>query len=119
MNTGTISLKGLEFYAYHGFYSEEQKIGNRYGVDISVDYDIEKAGHEDNLLETLNYESLAKIAQMVMATPSRLLENIAIQITDIIKNRFPESLEVVVSVRKFNPPLGINCHSAEVTIRRN
>jgi dihydroneopterin aldolase len=119
MNQGTIALKGLEFYAYHGYYSEEQKMGNRYSVDISVQYDIDIAGHEDNLLETLNYESLAKIAQNVMADPAKLLEHLAIQIVEIIKSRFPEAQRTLVTVRKFNPPLGITCFAAEVTIERD
>ena len=29
------ALVGLEFFAYHGFYDEEQKMGNKYAVDIS------------------------------------------------------------------------------------
>ncbi|RZK29989.1 MAG: dihydroneopterin aldolase, partial [Hymenobacter sp.] len=31
---GQIALEGLEFFAFHGYYDEEQKIGNKYGVDI-------------------------------------------------------------------------------------
>jgi 7,8-dihydroneopterin aldolase/epimerase/oxygenase len=114
----TIALKGLEFFAYHGYYSEEQKIGNRYGIDIVVHYDVELAGHEDNLQETVNYESLAAIAKKAMSTPARLLESIAVQIIDEIKGRFPEISHSIVTVRKFNPPIGILCHVAEVTIEK-
>lgn len=36
---GTISLEGLEFFAYHGFYDEEQKVGNKYSLDITIHTD--------------------------------------------------------------------------------
>ncbi|MES2809922.1 MAG: dihydroneopterin aldolase [Bacteroidota bacterium] len=31
-----VSLHGAAFFAYHGFYPEEQKIGNHFLVDIDV-----------------------------------------------------------------------------------
>jgi dihydroneopterin aldolase len=34
---GKITLEGLEFFAFHGYYDEEQKIGNKYGVDITIE----------------------------------------------------------------------------------
>jgi dihydroneopterin aldolase len=34
----TISLHGAEFFAYHGFYPEEQLIGAKFIVDIEVNF---------------------------------------------------------------------------------
>jgi dihydroneopterin aldolase len=31
-----IGLEGMEFYAYHGVYEEERKIGGKYIVDVLV-----------------------------------------------------------------------------------
>ena len=35
----TISLENLEFYAYHGYYQEENLIGTNFIVDIHVKID--------------------------------------------------------------------------------
>ena len=55
---GRITLEGLEFFAFHGYYDEEQKIGNKYGVDITVETTLEKAQTDDKLSETIDYEEL-------------------------------------------------------------
>ena len=46
---GKITLDGLEFFAFHGYYDEEQKIGNKFGVDITIETSLEKAGMDDKL----------------------------------------------------------------------
>ncbi|MDP9047534.1 MAG: dihydroneopterin aldolase, partial [Bacteroidota bacterium] len=51
MNT-TISLHGAEFFAYHGFYPEEQVLGNRFLVDIEVEYNF-GSKEEDNIANTV------------------------------------------------------------------
>ena len=53
---GQIALEGMEFFAFHGFYDEEQKIGNKYGVDLYLTTDLKRAATSDDLHETVNYE---------------------------------------------------------------
>lgn len=114
---GVISLEGLEFFAYHGFYDEEQKVGNKYAVDISIEAVFDKAAEEDQLSGTVNYEKLYKIVFEEMAKPSRLLENIGKRIIKSTFHRFPEVQSVEVSVSKFNPPIGGVCNRARVVLK--
>ena len=51
---GQIQLNGMEFYAYHGCYQEEQVIGNHFLVDITMDTDMEKVSNSDDLGDALN-----------------------------------------------------------------
>ena len=30
---GKVALEGIEFFSYHGYYEEEQKLGNKYEVN--------------------------------------------------------------------------------------
>ncbi len=113
---GFITLEGLEFFAYHGFYEEEQKVGNKYSVDITVETGLRKAAEEDKLSETVNYEDLYRIAAVVMSRKSRLLEHIAFQIIEDIRSLYPFVLKVVVSVSKYNPPIGGVCNKAKITL---
>jgi len=117
MSMGTISLEGLEFFAYHGFYDEEQKIGNKYSVDITVTTDFTEAARRDKLSATVNYEELYRITHAAMQRPARLLEHIAHTIIGEIRKKYPDVVSVEVSVSKFNPPVGGVCHRARITLR--
>jgi len=115
---GQIALKGMEFFAFHGFYDEEQKIGNKYGVDLYIRTDLHAAGASDDLSQTINYEVLYRLVAEEMAAPARLLEHLGYRVIDRILVRFPHIHAVKVSVSKFNPPLGGICTRARVTLKR-
>jgi dihydroneopterin aldolase len=115
---GTVSLEGIEFFAYHGFYEEERKIGNKYSVDITVSLDITEAASTDDLQGTVNYEELYDLIRHEMLTPSRLLENIAYRIIERTYEIYPDVEWVEVSISKFNPPLGGICYRSKITLRK-
>lgn len=113
---GKITLEGLEFFAFHGYYDEEQKIGNKYGVDITIETSLGKAGADDKLSETIDYEELYRIIREAMNKPSRLLENIGGRIMEVVFANFPLVTFVELSISKFNPPIGGICKRAIVTL---
>ena len=115
---GIISLEGLEFFAYHGFYKEEQAMGNRYGVDISVGYNFEDAAREDSLNTTINYERLYKTVEREMKISSKLLEHLAGRIIAGVFLQFPHIEWCEVAVYKYNPPVGGVCRAAKVLLRQ-
>lgn len=106
----------MEFFAYHGYFAEEQKMGNRYSLDITVHTDFEKAAQEDRLSDTVNYVDLYQVAVKVMQEPARLLEHIAYRLIEEIKKLHPEIGRVEVSVSKFNPPIGGVCERSRITM---
>ncbi len=113
---GKITLEGLEFFAFHGYYDEEQKIGNKYGVDITIETSLDKAGTDDKLSETIDYEELYVIIREEMNKPSRLLENIGGRIMNAVFANFPLITFVDISISKFNPPIGGICRRAVVAL---
>ena len=113
---GIISLEGLEFFSYHGFYAEEQRIGNRYAVDVSLRADLTQAAQDDKLSETIDYEKIYQLIAGVMAERHRLLEHIAWAIIRQIRERHPSVESIRVAVSKFNPPVGGVCERARVTL---
>ena len=116
---GKVSLEGLEFFAYHGYYDEEQKIGNKYSVDIAVYADLEDAAQQDQLTETIDYEQLYKIIAHEINSPSRLLEHIGKRIMDTVMDNFPMVYRAEISVSKYNPPIGGVCHRAVVSLQHD
>lgn len=113
---GQITLEDIEFFAYHGFYDEEQKIGNKYSLDITIQTDLEAAARHDRLSETVNYEVLYAIASEVMRERFRLLEHIAFRIIEKVRAQYPDVQKVTVKVSKFNPPIGGVCKRAAIVL---
>jgi 7,8-dihydroneopterin aldolase/epimerase/oxygenase len=113
-----VALEGMEFFAFHGFYDEEQKIGNKYGVDLRVYVDLSAAAATDSLPRTINYEQLYAAVLTEMGVRARLLEHLGQRILDRVFTLFPHIELAEVSVSKFNPPLGGICERARVTLRR-
>jgi 7,8-dihydroneopterin aldolase/epimerase/oxygenase len=101
----TISLRGAEFFAYHGFYPEEQLLGARFIVDIEVDFVPLDDIKVDKLVNTVDYEKLHDIAGSEMKQTRKLIETVAQRIADKIKIQFPFVKTIRVSIKKLNPPL--------------
>jgi len=113
-----IILENIEFFAYHGYYDEEQKIGNKYTIDICVTANLETAAQNDRLADTINYEKLYKIVAEEMIKPTRLLEHIAQRIIDSCFQRFEQIENIEVCVAKHNPPIGGVCGKAKVVLKQ-
>ncbi len=78
MTRDSIQLKGMVFYGYHGANPEEQKLGQRFVVDLEVRRDLRPAGLSDNLDDTVSYAALYRVVKEVVEGPSRnLLESVA------------------------------------------
>jgi dihydroneopterin aldolase len=114
---GRITLEGMEFFAHHGYYKEEQKIGNKFAVDIMITTDLTDAAIHDALKETINYETLYKIIRHVMSEPTKLLEHLGKRIIDAVFEEFQQVTSVEVKVSKYNPPVGGICQRASVSLK--
>ncbi len=51
-----ISIEGMEFFAYHGCFKEEQLIGTKFNIDLFMKVDTSKAELSDSLSDTVNYQ---------------------------------------------------------------
>lgn len=116
---GEISLEGIQFFAYHGFHSEERKIGNKYEIDLNIQADLGTSTTTDDLSQTVDYEQVYKIIKNEIEIPTKLLEKIAHRILDSLLVKFPQIVAIEVSVSKFNPPVGGICQRAKVKLTKS
>jgi len=114
---GIISVEGMQFYAYHGCFKEEQVIGTHFTVDLSVETDTKEAELTDDLNATVNYQELFLLVSEEMGKPSRLLEHVARRILDRINKEFPSITSSRIKISKLNPPLGGQVGSVSVELR--
>lgn len=101
-----IAVEGMRFRAHHGFYKEEQILGGDYIVDVQVDTTFTNAAINDDLEQTINYETIYLICEAEMKRNAKLLENVAERIALGIRHQFKGIKEMKVRVKKLNPPLG-------------
>lgn len=115
---GFIFIENMEFYAFHGHFKEEQKVGNKFMVDLKIETDMTKPAESDNLKDAVNYQQAYQIVKRQMEKKSYLLENIAGRILNAIHEEMEGIKKVTVKVAKINPPMGGKIGSVSVTLER-
>ena len=108
----------MEFYAFHGHYKEEQIVGSRFLVDLTIETDMDKPAESDNLKDAVNYQQAYTIIKAQMEKKSHLLENIASRIMDALWSEMSGIKKAKVKVSKMNPPVGGKVNSVSVIIER-
>ncbi len=114
-----VGLYGAEFFARHGYYQEEQILGNYFTVTIEATFDQQHPDLNDDLERTLNYEHLHQITGRQMKEVKQLLESVAQGIADEVMAQFPYINNLAVEVKKLNPPLKGRVAASGVTVYVN
>jgi dihydroneopterin aldolase len=114
----TIELENMKFYAYHGHYEVEQKVGNHFLVNLLIETGTPVAARTDRLKDALDYQRLYQLVREEMEVPSHLLEHVANRIADKISTEFPMVNRMKVKISKMNPPMGGEMQQVSVTLER-
>jgi dihydroneopterin aldolase len=96
-----IVLKGLQVFARHGVLPEENKLGQRFAIDVTAFLDLRPAGERDDYKRTVCYDELTKLVlETVTAKRFYLIEAAAESVAQALLAAFPAIERVVVEVRK-------------------
>jgi len=115
---GLIQIEGMEFYSFHGHFKEEQIVGNKFVVDLTIETNMKKPIESDNLKDALNYQRAYEIVKLQMEQKSHLLEHIAGRIIEALYAEMEEIKKATVKVSKMNPPIGGKIKSVSVVLSR-
>lgn len=99
----TIVLHNIQCTAFHGVYVEEQKIGNRFSINMEVD--INDKNSIQHIQQTVNYEVLYEIILEYMKKSKQLLETIVQDLAHHILNHFTQAQTVRIELTKLSPPI--------------
>ncbi|MEO8795433.1 MAG: dihydroneopterin aldolase [Daejeonella sp.] len=113
-----VALHGVRFFSYHGFYPEEQILGNEFILDIETEMEVYSVDTDD-LSHTVNYERLFEIAVTEMKITRKLLETVAHNILEQIRHEFLAVKTIRVCIKKVNPPLAGQVESSIVELTFN
>ena len=113
-----IEIEKMEFYAFHGHFKEEQIVGNKFLIDLTIEADLDRASETDRLEDTLDYQVAFRLVKKEMDKKSNLLEHIGKRILDSIYSNLDGVLKATVRIRKMNPPMGGHINSVAVIMSR-
>ncbi len=116
---GTIKLKNIRTFSYHGCLIEEGKIGSDYSIDLEIKTDLKKSCLSDDLHDTVDYVLLNKIVVEEMDIRSHLLEHVAQRIIKRIFNEAPTVTKIILGVSKLNPPIGGDVESVTIELEED
>lgn len=111
-----ITLRQMEFRAFHGCYELEQQVGNRFTVDLWLETELGQVAEFDSVEIAVNYLTVYEVVREVMGHTQRTIERVAMNIIEAIKTAFPQVERVNCTVAKLAPPLGGKLHSVCVTL---
>ncbi len=111
-----ISLEQMHFRAFHGCYDLEQKVGNRFTVDLDITTSLGEIARVDSVDQAVNYLTAYEVVQTQMDITQRTLERVAMNIIDALRATFPQITHIQCRVAKLAPPLGGKIECVSVTL---
>ncbi len=114
-----MKLARMCFFGYHGVFEEEQKLGQKFMVDVTLFLDLQQAGATDDLTATVNYaEVYETVKSIVEGKPFKLIEALAECIASTLLATYAKINACTVGVIKPNPPFAIHFDGVTVEIHR-
>jgi dihydroneopterin aldolase len=116
----TIFIDGLSLHAYHGVMEHEQRVGQTFAIDLSLDIDLAEASRSDKLANTVSYDQVVDVASRAFCGQRyRLVEAAAGAVADAVLTAFPPVLSLRVTVHKPHAPIAATFEDVGVSIERS
>ena len=116
----TIRLKNCAFFARHGVYSEEEKLGQRFFVDAQLRVHGSRGLLDDDIEATVDYGvAFSMIEKIVTGTRRYLIEALALDIAKALLKSFDNVEHVAITIRKPNAPVNGILDHVEVTVEHS
>lgn len=114
-----IKIKGLEVFANHGVYPEENKLGQKFIVNATLYVDTRGAGLSDNLDKSVDYGTVChQITDFLTDNTWKLIEKAAEELARHILVLNPLVKEIDVEIEKPGAPIGLPLETVAVKIHR-
>ena len=114
----TIELRSIELFGFHGVLEHERREGQRFLVDVELDYADEAAAASDRMEDAIDYrEVVAAVVEVSDGRAFQLLEAFATALANELTARFPV-VRARVQVRKPDVVLPRPVEYAAVVVER-
>lgn len=118
MKKDVLRIRNMTFYGYHGLLDEEATLGQQFEVDVDVFGDFRGWSRMTEHPDPVDYPRVCQLVEQVV-TKERygLVEALADRIAEVLQTDLNLS-QLVVRVRKPNPPVPTQFDGVEVEVRR-
>lgn len=114
-----IEIRDLECYCHHGVLKEENVLGQKFLVSVSLYMDTRKAGKSDELSFSVDYADVAHFINDTMKqTEFKLIEAAAEKIAREVLLRYKPLRAAEVNIKKPWAPILLPLDTVSVTIKR-
>ncbi|MFD2639588.1 dihydroneopterin aldolase [Piscibacillus salipiscarius] len=114
-----VILNRMMFYGYHGLFPEENKLGQRFTVDVELMADLKPSGTSDNMNDSIDYGQVYQVVQKVVEGEAKdLVESVAEQVAQSLFQAFDLLKAVKVYIDKPGPPIPGYYESVGIEIYR-
>ncbi|WP_138419970.1 dihydroneopterin aldolase [Aquibacillus sediminis] len=114
-----IYLNKMEFYGFHGLFPEENKLGQRFYVDLVLETDLKQASISDKMSDSIDYGQIFQVTkEIVEGRPRNLVEAVAGDIAEKLLETFKQINGCWIKVYKPDPPIAGHYQSVAVEIYR-
>ena len=118
-NYDEIRIENLEFFANHGVYPEETRLGQKFMISLTMYTDTRRAGRTDELESSTNYGEVSHFIVDFMAKHTcKLIEAAAEKLAEALLLTYPLLAGVELELKKPWAPVGLPLETVSVKIRR-
>ena len=114
-----IHIKNLEVFGYHGVLPEENSLGQKFLISVTLHVDTRNAGVSDDLSKTVNYGKVCQfITRFLNEQTFSLIEAAAEHLSMELLSRFDNVRRVELEISKPWAPIGLPLDAVSVEIDR-
>lgn len=114
-----IILRDLGFYGFHGLFAEEERLGQRFFIDLECGVDLSAPGETDTIGHTVSYADIYDVVKSTFeGQRTRLIEALGHNIVSALFARFGDINWIVIRIRKPEAPIVMVQGEAAIELHR-
>ena len=114
-----IHIKNLEVFGNHGVFQEENKLGQKFLINVTAFTHTREAGLNDDLTKSIHYGEMAHfITNFMKEHTYQLIESAAEQTARALLLKFPAMEKITLEILKPWAPVGLPMETVSVEITR-
>lgn len=115
-----IKIENLEVFANHGVFPEENKLGQKFLLSVTMFTDTRKAGQTDELNASIHYGEVSQFIYKYMKEHMfQLIERVAESLAEELLLKTAGLEKIILEVKKPWAPIGLPLESVSVEIERS
>lgn len=112
-----IRMQNCAFFARHGLFDEEERLGQRFYVDAELTVDPDPGLEDDVMGSTVDYgAAFIEIEKIITGRRRFLIEALAFDVARALCEKFPRIASATITVRKPHAPVPGVLDHVEVTV---